>query len=98
MARIAIVGVGAIGSVIAASLAVPGGGHELFLCVRRPLPQADRGVGGRLDARWKATAVLTDPEPGRSGGRLDRRRHQGLRRRGRRRAGSKSSAPRTPRW
>ncbi|MGD0443007.1 MAG: 2-dehydropantoate 2-reductase [Edaphobacter sp.] len=37
MARIAIVGVGAIGGVTAALLQ-QAGGHELFLCTRRPMP------------------------------------------------------------
>jgi 2-dehydropantoate 2-reductase len=37
MARIAIVGVGAIGSVVAALLEEAG--HEVLLCVRRPLPE-----------------------------------------------------------
>ena len=39
MARIAIIGVGAIGSVIAALLQQTGE-HELVLCTRRPLPEA----------------------------------------------------------
>ncbi len=37
MARIAIVGVGAIGSVVAAHLEEAG--HEVLLCIRRPLPE-----------------------------------------------------------
>jgi len=37
MARIAVVGVGAIGSVVAALLEEAG--HEVLLCVRRPLPE-----------------------------------------------------------
>lgn len=37
MARVAIVGVGAIGGVLA-GLLVKAGGHELTLCTRRPLP------------------------------------------------------------
>jgi len=45
MARIAIVGVGAIGSVVAALLEEAG--HEVLLCVRRPLPELtiDRASG-----------------------------------------------------
>src|SRR5580698_10440039 len=37
MARVAIVGVGAIGSVVASLLEEAG--HEVLLCVRRPLPE-----------------------------------------------------------
>ncbi len=58
MARIAIIGVGAIGGVIAALLQ-QAGGHELMLCVRRPLDgltvEAPDGVV-RVEA-----AVATDP-------------------------------------
>jgi 2-dehydropantoate 2-reductase len=52
MARIAIVGVGAIGSVVAALLEEAG--HEVFLCLRRPLPElvVERGSGSvRVNAR-----------------------------------------------
>lgn len=38
MARIAVVGVGAIGGAIAALLEMAGG-HEITLCTRRPLEQ-----------------------------------------------------------
>lgn len=58
MARIAIVGVGAIGGALA-SLLETAGGHELVLCTRRPLPQlvADTPQG---QVRVRA-ANLTDP-------------------------------------
>jgi 2-dehydropantoate 2-reductase len=64
MARIAIVGVGAIGSAVAALLEKTGR-HEVLLCVRRPLPQliveygADRREvrGRRLLAPAEAPAV-----------------------------------------
>jgi 2-dehydropantoate 2-reductase len=52
MARIAIVGVGAIGSVIASLLEEAG--HEVLLCVRRPLPElvVERASGSvRVSAR-----------------------------------------------
>jgi 2-dehydropantoate 2-reductase len=52
MARIAIVGVGAIGSVVAALLEEAG--HEVLLCVRRPLPELtiERASGSvRVGAR-----------------------------------------------
>lgn len=52
MARIAIVGVGAIGSVVAALLEEAG--HEVLLCVRRPLPEltVERASGSvRVGAR-----------------------------------------------
>ena len=52
MAKIAIVGVGAIGSVVAALLEEAG--HEVFLCVRRPLPDltVEREAGAvRVNAR-----------------------------------------------
>ena len=57
MAKIAIVGAGAIGSVVASLL--QSAGHELVLCVRRPLPgltveTPDGAV--RIHA-----SVLTDP-------------------------------------
>jgi ketopantoate reductase len=48
MARVAIIGVGAIGGVIA-SLLEQTGRHEVFLCVRRPLElDARNGVIVRL--------------------------------------------------
>lgn len=58
MARIAIVGVGAIGGALA-SLLETAGGHELVLCTRRPQPQlvADTPQG---QVRVHATN-LTDP-------------------------------------
>lgn len=58
MARIAIVGVGAIGGVTAAALAGTGR-HELLLCVRRPLVRLTVDTpGGPLEVRASA---LTDP-------------------------------------
>ncbi len=64
MARIAIVGVGAIGGAVAAMLEKTGR-HEVFLCVRRPLPEliveygADRHTvqGRRLLSPDEAPAV-----------------------------------------
>jgi 2-dehydropantoate 2-reductase len=60
MARVAIVGVGAIGATIAAAVQAAGG-HELVLCARRPLERVvvEQPEGGEvvLDA-----PVLTDPE------------------------------------
>lgn len=58
MARIAIVGVGAIGGVLA-SLVQSAGRHELVLCVRKPLAELVVETPGgvmRIDA-----TVLTDP-------------------------------------
>ena len=58
MARVAIVGVGAIGGVVA-SLLQSAGRHELVLCVRRPLAELvveTPGAAMRIDA-----AVLADP-------------------------------------
>jgi 2-dehydropantoate 2-reductase len=71
MARVAIVGVGAIGGVVA-SLLQSAGRHELVLCVRRPLRELvveTPGIGLRSDMheeirremRIKAT-ILTQPE------------------------------------
>jgi len=58
MARIAIVGVGAIGSVAAASLAQTGR-HEIVLCVRRPLPRLTvQSEKGSIEV---TATVLTDP-------------------------------------
>ena len=57
MAKIAIVGAGAIGSVVASLL--QSAGHELVLCVRRPLPELTVETPGgvvQIHAR-----VLTDP-------------------------------------
>jgi 2-dehydropantoate 2-reductase len=59
MARIAIVGAGAIGGVVA-SLLQATGRHELVLCVRRPIRQViveSRDGEVRIDA-----AILTQPE------------------------------------
>lgn len=56
--KIAIVGVGAIGSVVAASLAQTGR-HELFLCVRRPLPSLT--VESAEGSQVVEGKVLTDP-------------------------------------
>jgi 2-dehydropantoate 2-reductase len=60
MARVAVVGVGAIGATVAAA-AQEAGGHELVLCARRPLervvverPEGDEAV---LDA-----PIVTDPD------------------------------------
>jgi len=58
MARIAIVGVGAIGAVVAASLQ-QSGRHELVLCVRRPLPRLTV-ESSRASVEVQAS-VLTDP-------------------------------------
>lgn len=59
MARIAIIGVGAIGSVIAALLQ-QSGRHEVILCTRRPLPELlVETPGGPV---YIHAAVFTDPE------------------------------------
>lgn len=71
MARVAIVGVGAIGGVVA-SLLQAAGRHELVLCVRRPITELvveTPGIGLRSDMseeirremRIEAT-ILTEPE------------------------------------
>jgi len=59
MARIAIVGVGAIGSVVASLLEEAG--HEVLLCVRRPLPDLtiERASGS---VRVVARRLLSPPE------------------------------------
>ena len=59
MARIAIVGVGAIGSVVAALLEEAG--HEVLLCVRRPLPELtiERSSG---PVRVRARRLLSPTE------------------------------------
>jgi 2-dehydropantoate 2-reductase len=58
LARIAIIGVGAIGSVIAALLQ-QSGRHELILCTRKPLPELlVETPDGPVEIRAK---VLTDP-------------------------------------
>jgi 2-dehydropantoate 2-reductase len=53
MARVAVVGVGAIGATVAAAVQ-DAGGHELMLCARRPLervvverPEGRRWSSGR---------------------------------------------------
>jgi 2-dehydropantoate 2-reductase len=60
MARVAVVGVGAIGATVAAAVQAAGG-HELVLCARRPLDRVvvEREEGGEvvLDA-----PVLTEPD------------------------------------
>lgn len=57
MARVAIIGVGAIGGVIAALLQQAG--HELTLCVRRPLAELTvETPDGPVDVR---AIILTDP-------------------------------------
>ena len=58
MARIAIVGAGAIGAV-AAALLQRAGRHQIFLCVRRPLPELT--VETPEGAVLMQAAVLTDP-------------------------------------
>ena len=58
MARVAVVGVGAIGSVVAALLQ-RAGRHEVILCTRRPLPELTVDTPDGL-VRMHAT-VLTDP-------------------------------------
>ncbi len=58
MARVAIVGVGAIGSVVASLLQAAG--HELTLCARRPLAGLTVSTpDGDVEIRGK---VLTDPK------------------------------------
>ena len=58
MARIAIIGVGAIGSVIAALLQ-QAGGHEVVLCVRRPLAELTvETPDGSVEVQAR---VVTDP-------------------------------------
>ncbi len=62
MATIAIIGPGAVGGVVAASLAQRGG-HELILCVRRPV--GELSVELLTGAVKLAPTVLTDPAQGR---------------------------------
>jgi 2-dehydropantoate 2-reductase len=62
MPTIAIIGPGAIGGVIAASLH-RGGGHELSLCARRPLDPLTVDLLGEVEKF--APTVLTDPAQGR---------------------------------
>jgi 2-dehydropantoate 2-reductase len=59
MARVAVVGVGAIGATAAA--AVARSGHELALCVRRPLPRLVVELPDGAEAVVDAP-VLTEPE------------------------------------
>ena len=60
MARVAVVGVGAIGATVAAAVQ-DAGGHELVLCARRPLDGVvvERPDGGEVVLR---APVLTDPD------------------------------------
>jgi 2-dehydropantoate 2-reductase len=62
MPTIAIIGPGAIGGVIAASLH-RGGGHEISLCARRPLGPLTVDLLGEVEKF--APTVLTDPAQGR---------------------------------
>ena len=63
MARIAIVGVGAIGSVIAALLQSTER-HELILCTRRPLPHLHVDTPeGRIDIRFTNMTVPSQAQP-----------------------------------
>lgn len=63
MARIAIVGVGAIGGVIAALLQSTGQ-HELVLCTRRPLPRLDvETPEGSIHVRYTNLTALSQAEP-----------------------------------
>jgi 2-dehydropantoate 2-reductase len=59
MARVAVVGVGAIGATVAAAVQ-EAGGHEMVLCARRPLEEAvvQRPGGGEVVIE---APVLTDP-------------------------------------
>jgi 2-dehydropantoate 2-reductase len=61
MASIALIGPGAVGGVIAATLARPGA-HELTLCARRPLGELSVDLLGK-PVRF-APRVLTDPARG----------------------------------
>jgi 2-dehydropantoate 2-reductase len=60
MARVAVVGVGAIGATVAAAVQ-DAGGHELVLCARRPLERVivERPEGGEVELRGP---VLTEPD------------------------------------
>jgi 2-dehydropantoate 2-reductase len=60
MARVAVVGVGAIGATVAAAVQ-EAGGHELVLCARRPLERVvvERPEGGEVELR---APVLTEPD------------------------------------
>jgi 2-dehydropantoate 2-reductase len=60
MARIAIVGVGAIGGALAALLETAGG-HEIVLCTRRPLPQLIAHTP-KGEVRVQATNVTSPAE------------------------------------
>ena len=63
MARIAIVGVGAIGGVIAALLQSVEQ-HELVLCTRRPLPRLDVGTPeGSIHIQYTNLTVPSQAEP-----------------------------------
>jgi 2-dehydropantoate 2-reductase len=63
MARIAIVGVGAIGSVLAALLQSTGQ-HELILCTRRPLPHLHVDTPeGSLDIRYTNLTTPSQADP-----------------------------------
>ncbi|HEY1212510.1 MAG TPA: 2-dehydropantoate 2-reductase [Bryobacteraceae bacterium] len=63
MARIAIVGVGAIGSVIAALLQ-SAQQHELILCTRRPLPRLDvETPEGNIHINYTNLTVPSEVEP-----------------------------------
>lgn len=63
MARIAIVGVGAIGSVIAALLQ-SAQQHELILCTRRPLPRLDvETPEGSIHINYTNPTVPSEVEP-----------------------------------
>ena len=87
MARIAIIGVGAIGGVVA-SLLQSTGQHELVLCVRRPLKELvveTPGIGLRSDMQDEIRPEMrhrrddADATRGGTARRLGHRRDQGLR-------------------
>jgi 2-dehydropantoate 2-reductase len=60
MARVAVVGIGAIGATVAAAVQ-EAGEHELVLCARRPLERVvvERPEGGEVELR---APVLTEPD------------------------------------
>lgn len=63
MAKVAVVGVGAIGSVTAAALE-RAGKHELILCTRRPMKELHvETPGGQVVVRGKNLTVASDATP-----------------------------------
>ena len=63
MARVAVVGVGSIGAVLAAGLTLAGG-HELTLCTRRKLDGLRvETPGGEVNVAGKNVTAIADAEP-----------------------------------